>query len=86
MKQVLMDNGTVRGALSLLTDPQHASPANSKIFDTSLSCMETLVESLVLSEHISVPRRGGYRPQFRADGYSEVPGRAGVLLGAWRAE
>ena len=30
--------------------------------------------------------RGGYRPQFRTDGNSEVPGRVEVLLGAWRAE
>src|ERR1700728_4287554 len=55
MRRVLVDNGSVRAVLSLMIDGQGArSP--SKIFDLNLACAEAMIETLVLSEHIVVPK------------------------------
>jgi GGDEF domain-containing protein len=65
---IILDNATLRGALIALgiIDPPHAMDEPSiKVLDSYVACAELLIESILLHDHI-------YLPKIHAKGYPDV--------------
>ena len=74
---IILDNGTARGALialGIINPPYAMGEPSIKILDSHVACAELLVESILLHDHI-------YLPRVHTEGYPDVFYRMQSLLG-----